>query len=164
MARTSTDGVPESTDVRWLDGLEMAAWLAYIETQGDLIAALDRDLAPAGLSLGDYQVFVHLSGAEDQSMRMSDLADALRLSASGLTRRLDGLVCDGLVERRHSDSDRRVVWAVLSPAGRQRLEAAAPIHLASVRRHLVDRLDRSDLEALARIFGAIQAGLDRDEA
>ena len=81
-------------------------------------------------------------------MRMCDLADTLQLSPSGFTRRLDGLVRGGLVERRNSDADRRVMLAVLTDAGRERLAEAAPIHVASVRARIIDRLDHADLEAM----------------
>jgi DNA-binding MarR family transcriptional regulator len=145
---------------RWLDDDEMDAWLAYIETQGDLLTALEQDLAPTGLTLGDYQVFVYLSAAPDQAMRMCDLADLLQLSPSGVTRRLDGLVRAGWVERRNSDTDRRVMLAVLTDAGRARLATAAPVHVASVRARIIDHLDPSDLEALAQIFRKIRAALD----
>jgi DNA-binding MarR family transcriptional regulator len=137
----------------------MAAWRAYAETVFDLNAALEADLAPHGLTLGDYQVLVYLSEAEQQSRRMCDLAALLQLSPSGLTRRLDGLVRTGLVERRPSDQDRRVMLAVLTDRGREHLEDVAPAHVESVRRHVIDRLDRRDIAAMARIFGAIRDGL-----
>ncbi len=140
----------------------MAAWLGYIETQGDLMTALEADLAPTGLSLGDYQVFVYLSGATDHSMRMCDLAGLLQLSPSGVTRRLDGLVKTGWVDRRSSPTDRRVMLAVLTDAGREQLERSAPVHVDSVRRRIIDLLDESDLDAMTRIFGKVRAALDAD--
>ena len=69
---------------RWLDAEEMDAWRAYIETVVDLTAALEADLAPHGLTLGDYQVLVYLSEADAHEMRMCDLAARLQLSPSGL--------------------------------------------------------------------------------
>ena len=150
----------ESEATRWLDEIEMSAWLAYIETHGDLLTALENDLAATSLTLGDYQVFVYLTRADDQSMRMCDLAAQLQLSPSGLTRRLDGLVNAGWVARRHSDADRRVMLAVLTDAGRAQLERAAPVHVESVRRRMIDHLDTADLEAMTRIFGKIRAALD----
>ena len=162
----STSPTAAATDLleapapRWLDEYEMAAWLAFIETQGDLITALEADLAPVGLSLGDYRVFVSLSRATDNAMRMCDLAIVLQLSPSGLTRRLDGLVTAGWVERRSSVDDRRVMLAVLTDAGRRKLESAAPKHLISVRRRIIDQLDRADLDAMSRIFGKIRAAFD----
>ena len=143
----------------WLTPAEMAAWRTYIETYGDLVAAIERDLAEQRLTLGDYQVLVYLSEADDQSMRMCDLADRLQLSPSGLTRRLDGLVSAGLVTREPSTHDRRVMKAQLTDAGFEALRQAAPHHVASVRRHIFDHLDDSQVEAMASIFAAISAGL-----
>jgi DNA-binding MarR family transcriptional regulator len=138
---------------------ELFAWRAYIETVADLESALEGDLAPTGLSLGDYQVLVFLSEADDHRMRMCDLAASLQLSPSGLTRRLDGLVRHGLVDRQPSDSDRRVMLAVLTPSGAAKLADAYPVHLASVRAHVIDRLTPGDIGVLGRIFATIQAGL-----
>jgi DNA-binding MarR family transcriptional regulator len=146
---------------RWLTDKEMTAWRTYIETFGDLIAAIERDLAEHDLTLGDYQVFVYLSEAPNRSMRMCDLADLLQLSPSGLTRRLDGLVKAGFVTREPSTDDRRVMLATLTPNGFAALEAAAPGHVASVRRHIFDHLDDGQVEALASIFQSIKAGLDQ---
>lgn len=151
-------------DVRWLDEREMAAWRAYIETVGDLAAALEHDLAPHSLTLGDYQVLVYLSEAEGRRLRMCDLAANLQLSPSGLTRRLDGLVEAGLVRREPSDDDRRVMLAVLTDDGYRHLAAAAPDHVESVRRHLIDRLSPRQITAMAEIFTAVRAGLDERAA
>lgn len=155
-------GTTTRTEPRWLDRDEMRAWIGFVETQGDLMTALEHDLAHTGLTLGDYQVFVYLSAADDHSMKMCDLAEILQLSPSGLTRRLDGLVKAGWVERRPSDTDRRVMHAVLTDAGRAQLEAAAPVHVESVRARLIDHLDRDDLLAFARAFRKIRAALDAE--
>lgn len=151
---------PTDAPTRWLDDVEMRAWRSYVETQSDLNAAIEADLRPTGLSLGDYQVLVFLSEAPDQRLRMCDLADDLQLSPSGLTRRLDGIVRRGWVERVGSDDDRRVMLAALTPAGREALECAAPTHVDSVRRRLVDLLDDDELATLAEIFDKVRAALD----
>ena len=151
----------ERHPVRWLDEVEMTAWRAYVETYADLGAALDADLKPHGLSLGDYQVLVYLSESDDDRLRMCDLAERLQLSPSGLTRRLDGLVRAGWVARHDADDDRRVKMAVLTDAGRAVLERAAPAHVASVRYHLIDRLSREQLDAMAAAFTAVRTHLDR---
>jgi DNA-binding MarR family transcriptional regulator len=143
----------------WLTEREMTAWRTYIETYADLIAAIERDLAEHDLTLGDYQVFVYLSEAPDHSMRMCDLADLLQLSPSGLTRRLDGLVKAGFVTREASTDDRRVMLATLTPAGYAAVAAAAPDHVASVRHHIFDHLDDSQVDAMASIFQAIKDGM-----
>lgn len=144
----------------WLSPAEMAAWRTYIETYADLNAAIERDLAPHDLTLGDYQVLVYLSEADGHSMRMCDLADRLQLSPSGLTRRLDGLVKAGLVTRVPSTEDRRVMMAQLTEAGFASLREAAPDHVDSVRRHIFDHLDDQQVAAMASIFTAISAGLE----
>lgn len=144
---------------KWLTPNEMAAWRTYIETYADLVAAIEHDLAEHDLTLGDYQVLVYLSEADERSMRMCDLADRLQLSPSGLTRRLDGLVKAGLVTRDPSNDDRRVMLARLTEAGYAALSSAAPGHVESVRRHIFDRLDDDQVNAMASIFGAISKGL-----
>ena len=143
----------------WLTDSEMKAWRNYIESIGALTAALELDLRPHGLTLGDYEVLVKLSEALEQSMRMCDLAEALRLSPSGLTRRLDGLVRTGLVERRACEGDRRVMYAHLTTTGRDKLAAAAPAHVASVRRHLLAPLDHTQVQQLGEIFAIVRQGL-----
>lgn len=139
---------------------ELAAWRAYIETCFDLETAINDDLATVGLNLGDYQVLVFLSEAPDGRLRMTDLACSLQLSPSGLTRRLDGLVLNGHVSRERGASDRRVMEATLTASGRQLLERAYPVHLASVRRLLIDHVSGDDLDALTRIFTAVRGYLD----
>lgn len=151
---------PSTTPTRWLSDVEMRAWRSYVETQADLNAAIEADLRPTGLSLGDYQVLVFLSEAPDQRLRMCDLADDLQLSPSGLTRRLDSIVRRGWVERVGSDDDRRVMLAALTNEGREALECAAPTHVESVRRRLVDLLDDDELATLAGIFDKVRGALD----
>ena len=148
-----------TTQERPLTSPELFAWRAYIETTADLSSALEADLVPTGLTLGDYQVLVFLSEADDHAMRMCDLAANLQLSPSGLTRRLDGLVRNGYVDRLPSSADRRVMLALLTETGAAKLAAAYPVHLASVRAHILDRLDPADIASFGRIFATIQAGL-----
>ena len=139
----------------------MKAWRAFIETVGDLTMALERDLIPTGLTVGDYQVLVYLSEAPDHQMRMSDLADRLQLTPSGLTRRLDGLVQHKWVERVPSDLDRRVTMAQLTTAGFAALETAAPIHVESVQRRIFDHLSSDQVRHLGTAFMAIATGLEQ---
>ena len=157
-----TDQTPDVVTVRPLNGRELFAWRAFVETVSDLETALEADLTPTGLTLGDYQVLVFLSEAEESSMRMCDLASNLQLSPSGLTRRLDGLVRNGLVDRQPSVADRRVMLAVLTEAGAAKLAEAYPVHLASVRQRIIDQLDAADVDAFGRIFSTIQAALRAD--
>lgn len=144
---------------RWLNSTEAVAWRSFIESIGDLTTAFEAGLAEHGLTLGDYQVLVYLSESEDRTMRMCDLAAALRLSPSGLTRRLDGLVKSGLVARNPSEADRRVMMATLTPTGWKRLQKAAPDHVENVREYLFDHLNSTQVKNMAEVFTAIQDGL-----
>jgi DNA-binding MarR family transcriptional regulator len=86
---------------------------------------------------------------------MSELADRMALSPSGLTRRVDNLVKAGLVERVQCPDDRRGMFASLTDAGRERVQQAAPDHVAQVRRHCIDRLDRDQLVTLVQMAEAL---------
>ena len=143
----------------WLSASEMRAWRNFIESVSMMTAALESDLVPFGLTLGDYEVLVRLSEAEDNRLRMCDLANALQLSPSGLTRRFDGLVTAGLVERVASPADRRVMFAALTPTGEAKLVEAAPDHVASVRNRLLKGLTGKQVAALGDIFETVRANL-----
>ena len=146
-------------DAPWLDELEQQAWQALLRAHSFLMARLDAELeASQGMPLADYAVLVNLSDAEGGRMRMSELADRLLLSPSGLTRRLDGLVAGGFVERIRCGSDRRGAYAVLTPAGHKRLQRAAPDHVEQVRRHFISHLSRKQLTALADALEKVAAG------
>src|SRR3954452_3360087 len=97
----------------WLTPSEMKAWRNFIESVNTLTAALESDLVPFGLTMGDYEVLVRLSEADDERMRMCDLATARQLSPIGLARRLDGQVSTGVVEGVASPCDGRVFFTAL---------------------------------------------------
>ena len=146
---------------RWLSEPELRSWQALINVTSGVLATLDNELrAEHGLSLGEYEVLAHLSEAPHGSLRMTDLAGRLRLSPSGITRRIDGLVRAGLVERQQCPSDRRGSNAVLTAEGRRRLEAAAPSHVRGVRAYFIDQLTERELANLA----AALANVDIDAA
>ena len=141
---------------QWLSEPEMLAWRRLVGSTTALLAVLDNELqAEHGLSLGDYEVLAHLSEAPGRAIRMSELADRLHLSPSGITRRVDGLVRNGLVERQRCPNDRRGANAVLTSLGAKTLKAAAPTHLRGVREYFVDRLGPEDLDRLATLLTAI---------
>jgi DNA-binding MarR family transcriptional regulator len=146
-----------------LDGREMSAWHALLRGHAAVVRILEAELeAEQGLSLPAYEVLSHLSEAPDNRMRMSDLATCAVLTPSGLTRLVDKLSRDGLVERARCTADARVVYAVLTEAGRRRLAAAYPAHLEGVRRHYVDRLTPEQLEAVADALGGLAGTLTRE--
>ncbi len=142
--------------VRWLDGVETRAWRSFLTASGRLLQRLDEELVAAtGLALADYEVLAMLSHSPDGQMRMAALADCVLISPSGLTRRLDRLTQEGLVDRSVCPTDRRGVFAVLTAEGRRRLEAAAPVHVAGVRRYFLDGLDRRQLGVVARAMTSV---------
>lgn len=142
---------------RWLDDTEARTWRGLVELYADVHASLEAELLDAhGLTEGDYGVLVRLSEATDHRLRMCDLAAQLFLSPSGLTRRLDGLVKQGFVERKPSESDRRVTMARLTTKGKNKLETAAPLHVDGVRRHLLDHLTREQIRQLGGAFDAVR--------
>ena len=145
---------------KWLNPAEMRAWLAYVTTSVDLQRAIERDLEPFGLDGGDYQLLAMLSDATDRRMKMCDLADTLRLSRSGLTRRMEGVLRKKLVGRVQSDGDKRVAYAVLTDKGMNLLRKVAPHHVDSVRHHMIDRLNDTEIRALATAFEKIAKGLN----
>ena len=144
---------------KWLTPDEMAAWRTFIETSGDLLRAIERDLEPFGLDRGDYQLLAMLSEAPDGRLRLCDLAETLRLTPSGLTRRLDGVVRKRLVTKVRSTEDRRVTLAQISPKGMELLRRAAPHHLRSVRGLMIDHLTPAEIKSIASAFGKIARNL-----
>ena len=139
----------------WLTAEEMQAWQAFLRASTRLMERLDADLERHGMSLADYEILVHLADEPTAELRMTELAARTLVSRSGLTRRLDRLVESGLVERRSCPTDRRGVFAVLTPAGRMRLDEAAPTHVEGVRRHFIDQLQGQDIRGLAEALSAV---------
>ncbi|GAA1848255.1 MarR family winged helix-turn-helix transcriptional regulator [Asanoa iriomotensis] len=148
------------SDERSLSPAELAAWRAVVESSQRLLTRIEDELrAASGLSLADYHVLVRLSEAPDRRLRMGDLAAKLIFAPSRLTYHIGTMEKRGLVARQPCPADRRGSEAVLTDAGLAALRAAAPEHLLSVRRHLVDDLDEADLAALTRIFTRIDERL-----
>jgi DNA-binding MarR family transcriptional regulator len=138
----SPDVVPASRE-------EMRAWRGLLRAHACLVKALDGELDVAhGLPLISYEVLVYLEEADDERMRMCDLAASILLSRSGLTRLVDRLERDGLIERRSCDHDARGAYATLTIEGRERLAAARETYIAGVRRHFLDHFSADELEAL----------------
>ncbi|WP_019932672.1 MarR family winged helix-turn-helix transcriptional regulator [Nocardia sp. BMG111209] len=136
-------------DPRWLDDREQRAWIAFLTAAGLLGRRLDRQLEhDAGLSHLQYEILVRLSAAPGHELRMTELADALVNSKSKLTYQIDRLEQAGLVRRRSCRSDMRAVYAVLTEAGRRKLEQAAPAHVAMVRELFIDVLTPEQLDVI----------------
>jgi DNA-binding MarR family transcriptional regulator len=123
-------------------------------------SALSRELSARlvtehGLTINDYEALLHLAHAENSSLRRVDLAERLMLTPSGVTRLLDGLERDGWVTKGLCDSDARVTYAVLTEAGRERLELAGRTHVTQIREIFVERFTEDELETLVDLLGRL---------
>ncbi len=144
------------TEHSWLDEQEMAAWQSFLEASNRVARHLEHQLREdAGLSHPQYEILVRLGDAPDGEVRMSELAEALITSKSGLTYQVGQLEKRGLVRRRSCPTDVRGVFAALTGEGRALLTAAAPGHVAAVRAALLDPLDREELAVLTRALGRV---------
>lgn len=129
---------------------EEAFLRAFMQAVHAVPRAIEADLlADVGISGSGYAVLVHLSEAPRRRMRMSELARRCGLTQSGITRTVDRLEAEGLVEREPCQEDARGWNAVLTRSGMTRLRRAWPAHLASVRRHMIDHLRGLDLAAVS---------------
>ncbi len=135
---------------------ELRAWRGLLRAHACLAKRLDAELEQAhGLPMTSYEVLHHLEEASGGRMRMCELAEQAQLSRSGLTRLVDRLEREGLLERCSCDHDARGSYACLTPAGRERLEAARGTHLAVVREHFFSRFSESELSLLADMWERI---------
>ena len=145
-----------TAQVKPLTREEEAAWRALIRAVLVIPRLMEKDLLEAqGLNLTEYSVLLQLSEAPDRCLRMGDLANYMSITSGGLTRVVDRLSRQGLVERVRDESDGRGQMAVLTDAGFQQLERAWPTHLASVRRHVMDHLSDLDLAGFAKAMGSV---------
>ena len=145
---------------RWLSDDEQASWRAWIAASLLLPDRLSRDLQErAGISLPDYEILVYLSEAPGRRLRMSELAERTLSSRSRLSHQVDRLSDAGLVDRQPCSDDRRGYFAVLTPGGWDFLVATAPVHVDSVREHLVDVLTPREFAEFGRLCAKVAEGL-----
>jgi DNA-binding MarR family transcriptional regulator len=148
--KTDRRPVPVADD----PGIE--AWVRFLQAHAAVTRRLEAELrSECAISLAEYETLLHLAQAEEGSLRMSDLADRLLLSRSGVTRLVDRLEASGDVERRTCPSDARGSLAHLTVAGRVRLRAAAPVHLRVVREHFIDVIPASEIGPLGRTLSRL---------
>ena len=127
-----------------------------MRTHAQVVRDLDATLTELhGLPLSSFEVLMRLSRASDGQQRMSDLADAVWLSRSGVTRLIDRLQREGLVERRACASDARGAYAVITRAGRARLDEACATHMADVRARFLSHFDETEQEQLASFWARL---------
>jgi DNA-binding MarR family transcriptional regulator len=132
------------------------AWRAFLRAHACLAKRLDAELESAhGLPMSSYEVLGHLEEASGGRMRMCELAEQAQLSRSGLTRLVDRLERDGLLERCSCEHDARGAYACLTPAGRERLQAARGTHLAVIREQFLSHFSETELGSLADMWERI---------
>ncbi|HEY7396893.1 MAG TPA: MarR family winged helix-turn-helix transcriptional regulator [Gaiellaceae bacterium] len=135
---------------------DLTGWVTFLRAH----AAITREMSVQlqrehGLTLHDYEVLLHLSRADGFMMRRVDLAQSVLLTASGITRLLEGLERAGLVEKATCESDARVSYAKLTTAGRTTLRAAAVTHRRHVDELFLGRYSGSELETLAQLLARL---------
>ncbi|HRE01747.1 MAG TPA: MarR family transcriptional regulator [Ilumatobacteraceae bacterium] len=148
-------------NVGWLSEREERAWRALQFMQMRLEGALARQLvADSGLSYPDYLVLIALTDQPDGRMRLFELADVLGWEKSRASHQVGRMVGRGLVDKERCHSDRRGFYVVLTASGRRTIEAAAPEHVATVRRLFVDRITAEQLDVVGDAAEAVLAALD----
>ncbi|HSV65787.1 MAG TPA: MarR family transcriptional regulator [Mycobacteriales bacterium] len=151
-ADTAVPGVSQPT----LTAAELSVWRALLRAHATVTRRLEHDLVAAhDLPLAWYDVLRQLAEQPGHRMRMTDLADQVLLSRSGLTRLVDRLVTEGLAERAACPNDARGTYTVLTPAGLCRLRAAAPTHLRGIAEYVARPLSAVELETLGGLLGKL---------
>jgi DNA-binding MarR family transcriptional regulator len=136
-----------------LDAEELAAWRGMLRAHAELVRELDSDLAREhDMPLSSYEVLLYLNDSDEGRMRMSELADSVLLSRSGLTRLVDRLERQGLLKRERCESDARGLFAEITPQGRKVFATARKTHLDGVRRVFLSRFSRDELRTLGGLW------------
>lgn len=156
MAVTTND---TETAVRELATEELAAWRGLLRVHSALVKALDAELlAEHDLPLTSYEVLINLQAAPGRRRRMAELAEGVLLSRSGMTRLVDRLERDGLLERDACTEDGRGMFAVLTDKGEELLSRARRTHLDGVRERFLRHFTREELQQLARSWDRVVPG------
>jgi DNA-binding MarR family transcriptional regulator len=132
------------------------AWVRFLRAHAAVTRELSARLeAQHGLTLSDFDVLVQLYHAPERSLRRVDIARAVLLTASGITRLLDGLERAGWVEKRACESDARVSYAFLTDAGVKKFEAARATHHADIEELFGSRFSKAERTQLAELLGRL---------
>ena len=139
-----------------LSSAELRTWRTFLRAHATVLRQLEQELmAEHDLPLASYDVLVQLSESPARRLRMTELADRVLLSRSGLTRLADRLERDGLLTRQACPSDARGTLAVLTDAGLERLRSAWPTHLRGVSQHVTGRLTPDEVQQLGALLGKL---------
>jgi DNA-binding MarR family transcriptional regulator len=142
-----------------LDRDELGAWRGLLRVHAGMTKKLDAELMREHrLPLSSYEVLLYLADSPEGRLRMSELADSVLLSRSGLTRLVDRLERDGLLRRQRCEEDQRGWFAELTDEGRELFERARVTHLQGVRERFLSRLSRDEQRALAALWEKVSPG------
>jgi DNA-binding MarR family transcriptional regulator len=134
----------------------LAPWVAFLRSHAAIIRELSAQLQREhGLTINDYEVLLHLAQADGNRLRRVDLAERVLLTASGITRLLEGLERGGYVEKAHCDSDARVTYAQLTEAGHAKLADAAETHLRGIDELFLGHYSGSELATLSDLLSRL---------
>ena len=139
----------------------VAPWAALLRVHAAVLPKLERALAAQQMPLAWYDVLLELNAAPDRRLRMSELGARVVLSRERVSRVVDELERAGLVRRERNPDDRRSLFAVLTPEGRARLRAAAPVYLEGIERHYTSHLADEEIRVISV---ALQRVLEAEEA
>jgi DNA-binding MarR family transcriptional regulator len=149
--------------IRWLDEAEQRTWRNLLWATRLLFESLDRQLQrDSGIPHTYYIVLAALSEAPERTLTMGQLAELVHASPSRLSHAVARLERAGWITRIKRPPDRRTTLARLTDEGAAMIAAAAPGHVAAVRRHLFDRITPEQVRVLGDAFEAVRAGLDAD--
>ena len=145
--------------IRELTVEELGAWRGLLRVHSALVKAFDAQLlSEHDLPLTSYEVLINLQAAPGRRRRMAELADGVLLSRSGMTRLVDRLERDGLLERDACTSDGRGTFAVLTDKGEDLLSEARRTHLGDVRERFLKHFSEAELEQLAELWNRVVPG------
>ena len=134
----------------------LEAWVSFLRSHAAITRELSAQLQREhGLTLNDYEVLLHLARADDRMMRRVDIAERVLLTASGITRLLEGLERAGFVRKETCASDARVSYAKLTDEGAAKLQAASVTHLRGIAELFTDRYSGSELATLAELLSRL---------
>src|SRR3954467_13962642 len=132
------------------------AWRGLLNAHARLTARIKAELAHAGLpQLAWYDVLWALQRAPGKALRMGELADAVTISRSGLTRLVDRIEADDLLERRPSAGDRRAIEVTITPAGSKLLRKMWPVYETVLRDQFESKLTNQEARALSRALAKV---------
>lgn len=151
------------SEPNWLNTQEALMWRSYIDMRRRLDTLIERQIGEAGLSTADFQLLIPLSESPGDQLRARELGIGVGWDRSRLSHQLRRMELRGLITRFECPTDARGTIVALTPAGRHAIEAAAPGHVDTVRRHFIDQLSSKEIATLTGIFSRIRDAMTEIE-